>query len=33
MDAEAKERRAMERSVFTIVLSLEVNLASIIPAG
>ncbi len=33
MDAEAKERRAMERSVFTIVLSLEVNLASIIPAS
>ena len=32
MEAEAKERRAMDRSVFMIVLSLEVNLAAKIPA-
>ena len=32
MEAEAKERRAMDRSVFMIVLSLEVNLAANIPA-
>ena len=32
MEAEAKERRAMDRSVFMIVLSLEVNLAVKIPA-
>ena len=32
MEAEAKERRAMDRSVFMIVFSLEVNLVAKIPA-